>query len=81
MKEYPSTKEITFEQFIYDYDLMAIQRIYKAIGSFASFKDLKNDDRYLKYIGLCFENLREKLEKYPQFENLNYSLSNIYYEF
>ncbi len=41
---------LSWDEFLYLYELQALQRSIKAAGSFASFKTLKNDKRYLKYI-------------------------------
>lgn len=48
-------------QFSQFYAEMSIQRIYKAVGSFAMLYVKKNDARYLKYIGGAMENLKRHL--------------------
>ncbi len=68
------------EQFDYLYDLMTIQRIFKAIGSFCYIHNLRDDIRYLKYIGRCFEVVRKKLFNLKEFNGLAKLLSTIYYE-
>ena len=40
------------EEFEYYYDLSAIQGFFKALGSFAFINETREDDRYLKYIGV-----------------------------
>ncbi len=40
------------------YDLVAIQRVFKALGSFAYIYKTRGDARYLRYIGIGMENLR-----------------------
>ena len=53
------------------YNLCAIQRIFKALGSFAYFYVDKGDDRYLKYIGIGVDRLHEILKEigdFPAFE-------------
>jgi aminoglycoside/choline kinase family phosphotransferase len=62
------------------YDLMAIQRIYKALGTFGSIYLNRNDNRYLKYIGFSFERLRALLLKYPEYRELKNILTEHYYE-
>jgi len=37
-------------EFMENLNLQIIQRCYKACGSFSSFKNTRNDERYLKYI-------------------------------
>ena len=62
-------------------DKMAIQRIFKALGSFAYIYRLRGDIRYLKYIGYAFEKLRDILFRYKEFNALRVVLSEIYYEY
>ncbi len=66
-----------FEEY---YDLMAMQRVLKAIGSFSYIYSLRADRRYLKYIGFGFEKLRTILLKYPEFKPVRQTLSLAYYE-
>jgi aminoglycoside/choline kinase family phosphotransferase len=70
----------TYEDFLYLYDLMAIQRVYKAIGSFTYIYDTRKDARYLKYVGFAFEKIRRIFNKYPEFNELKEVLSRKYYE-
>ncbi|MCF8058032.1 MAG: phosphotransferase [Bacteriovoracaceae bacterium] len=76
-KEYQSS----FEEFSILYDKMAIQRIFKALGSFAYIYRLRGDIRYLKYIGYAFEKLRDILFRYKEFNQLRVVLSEVYYEY
>jgi N-acetylmuramate 1-kinase len=69
----------SFEQFLYHYDLMAVQRSYKAMGSFTYINATRGDQRYLKYVGYCFENLRSILARHEEFQELRSTLSKIYY--
>ncbi len=62
------------------YDLMTIQRIFKAIGSFAYINEDRGDSRYLKYIGFAMEKLRNKLKKYPEYRSLFNLIMGKYYE-
>ena len=68
-----------FNEFCKMYDYMAIQRIFKAIGSFSFIFAGRNDTRYIKYIGQGFENLRKILFKYPELNELRKLLSKYYY--
>jgi aminoglycoside/choline kinase family phosphotransferase len=61
------------------FDLMAVQRNFKAIGSFASFLNRRSDATYLKYIGNTFENIRRNLLKYPKYSDLREVLFHYYY--
>lgn len=61
------------------FDLMSVQRNFKAIGSFASFLNKRGDASYLKYIGNTFENIRRQLLKYPEYSELREVLFHYYY--
>ncbi len=61
------------------FDLMAIQRNFKAIGSFSSFLNQRNDTMYLKFIGNTFENIRRTLLKYPEYSELREIMFYYYY--
>lgn len=61
------------------FDLMSVQRNFKAIGSFASFLNKRGNATYLKYIGNTFENIRRTLLKYPEYSNLREVLFHYYY--
>jgi len=65
--------------FTYLFDLMSVQRNFKAIGSFASFMNKRGDPGYLKYIGNTFENIRRVLLRYPEFSKLRETLFHHYY--
>ena len=69
----------SFDEFNYLYDLMAIQRTLKAIGSFSYIVTLRNDQRYIKYIGYSFEKLKRLLIKYPKFNKARKVISGLYY--
>ncbi|MGK5084902.1 phosphotransferase [Bdellovibrionota bacterium FG-1] len=67
------------ERFQMIFDLMAVQRNFKAIGSFASFLNRRGNATYLKYIGNTFENIRRTLLKYPRYSQLREVLFHYYY--
>ena len=67
------------EKFDRIFDLMSVQRNFKAIGSFASFLNRRGNPGYLKFIGNTFENIRRNLLKYPEFKNLREVLYHYYY--
>lgn len=72
-------KRIDRGEFTYIFDLMAVQRNFKAIGSFASFLNRRGNPGYLKYIGNTFENIRRTLLKYPEYSDLREVLFHYYY--
>jgi aminoglycoside/choline kinase family phosphotransferase len=66
-------------RFTHIFDLMSVQRNFKAIGSFASFLNRRGNATYLKYIGNTFENIRRTLLKYPRYSDLREVLFHYYY--
>ncbi len=77
--EAASGKQIDRAHFMRVFDLMSIQRNFKAIGSFASFMNRRGDPTYLKYIGNTFENIRKDLLKYPRYSQMREALFFNYY--
>jgi len=69
----------SWDEFIYFYDLMMIQRTFKALGSFGYISKVKNDIKFVRYIGYSFENLRSTLAKYSEFAPLRKILAGFYY--
>jgi aminoglycoside/choline kinase family phosphotransferase len=76
-KKFDPTK--TFDQFMYTYDMMAIQRLFKAIGSFAYIYADRKDLRYVKYIGYAFEKVRAIMLAHDDFSKERKILSGLYY--
>lgn len=70
----------SFDEYNELYELMKMQRTYKAIGSFAYIYTIRGDIRYLKYIGFAFEKLRKTLMVFDEYKELRKNLSSIYYE-
>lgn len=68
-----------YDEFLEYYHLMAIQRVFKAIGSFSYINTVRNDIRYLKYIGFAMEKLRKILLEVNDYKNLRTNLFSIYY--
>ncbi len=62
------------------YNLSAIQRVFKALGSFTYINYLRNDDRYLKYVGVGVGRLLELLEEVEGFSNFKKILKRSYHE-
>lgn len=67
------------EHFIKMFDLMSVQRNFKAIGSFTSFYGKRNDANYIRFVGNTFENIRRNLRKFPEYKQLRRSLFHYYY--
>jgi N-acetylmuramate 1-kinase len=69
-----------FEYFMSLYKDMAIQRVYKAIGSFSFIFYQRKDFRYLKYIGFAMEKLRTIMITDDRYTVLRKTLFKYYYE-
>ncbi|MCM2280240.1 MAG: phosphotransferase [Bdellovibrionaceae bacterium] len=50
------------------YETQTIQRCFKACGSFASFFNLRQDTRYLKYIAHTLQTVRKSLGYFPEYK-------------
>lgn len=74
-----SGQRIDRDHFERVFDLMSLQRNFKAIGSFASFLNRRGNATYLKYIGNTFENIRRTLLKHPEYSRLRETLFHYYY--
>ncbi len=70
-----------WESFLTFYNKMAIQRTFKALGSFAYIYRQREDIRYLKYIGHSFEQLKGFLFSDTKYKELRTLLSEVYYEY
>lgn len=73
--------EMSFDEFIYGYELVACQRIYKAIGTFCFILNERKDARYIRYVHSCFERLKEILFRHEELAGLRKLLSSVYYEY
>ena len=73
-------KEKSREYFNRSYDLMTVQRVFKAIGSFCFIYKNRGDIRYLKYIGRAFENVRKVLGRYTEYRDTHDLMSRYYYD-
>ena len=74
-----SGERILKSEFYDIFDLMSVQRNFKAIGSFASFLNRRGNATYLKYIGNTFENIRRTLLRFPEYSALREVLFHYYY--
>lgn len=50
------------------YELQSIQRCFKACGSFASFYNLRDDSRYLKYLSGTLTRVMKSLNEFPEYK-------------
>ena len=65
--------------------IQILQRCFKACGSFASFYNMREDLRYLKYLGPTLETVLTALESFPQYRTfrsllVDNNLANLNYE-
>ena len=65
-----------YSDFSYFYDLMCLQRIFKALGTFAFL----SDSRYTKHMSFAFEKIKKITWKYDDLYSLRKNFSAIYYE-
>ena len=70
---------IDYAHFLRMFDLMSVQRNFKAIGSFTSFYGKRNDAMYIRFVGNTFENIRRNLAKFPEYKELRKLLFRYYY--
>ena len=68
----------SLDDFNYYYDLIALQRIFKALGSFIYLYQKKGKIRYLSYLSMAFENLKYFLTRHPEF-GIEKTIMEIYY--
>jgi hypothetical protein len=66
-KEY-LPKDFSRAHFDEIYELQSIQRCFKACGSFASFYNLRNDKRYLKYLSGTLKKVIKSLTEFPEYK-------------
>jgi len=72
-------EKINRPHFVQTFDLMSIQRNFKAIGSFTSFYGSRNNAMYIRFVGNTFENIRRNLGKFPEYARLRELLFHYYY--
>jgi aminoglycoside/choline kinase family phosphotransferase len=64
------TKVSCDQNFMSDYHLQNLQRAFKACGSFASFKNRTNNERYLQYLTPAFQSLIDSCSEVKGFSEL-----------
>lgn len=70
----------SYEEFEKEYNIVAIQRIFKALGSFTYLTIDKKKKGYERYISNAMENLREYLEEVDELSSFKEILIEEYYE-
>jgi aminoglycoside/choline kinase family phosphotransferase len=76
-KQAQENRSIDQEEFIRVFDLMSIQRNLKAIGTFAYQKNIKNNDRYMRYIAPTLEYVQQAFMRRTELKPLHSVLSEI----
>lgn len=59
--------DVSIEKFMRVYEIQTIQRCFKACGSFASFYNLRNDTRYLKYLTPTLQTVKKALGAFDEY--------------
>lgn len=57
----------SLDKFYEIYELQSLQRCFKACGSFASFMNMRQDRRYLKYLTPTLKKVLKSLAHFPQY--------------
>ena len=65
-----------YSKFLKDYDLISIQRLFKAVGTFAKIFVERGDKTYLKYIDRSLEKLITRLSSYKELQTLLIKIKN-----
>jgi aminoglycoside/choline kinase family phosphotransferase len=73
-------RQESIENFNSLYNDMLLQRVFKAVGSFAYIYETRKDVRYVKYIGFAMEKIRKTMLKDSKYDDLRKLLFEIYYE-
>ncbi|MGZ3690338.1 MAG: aminoglycoside phosphotransferase family protein [Pseudobdellovibrio sp.] len=63
--------QFSTEEFYKTYELQSLQRCFKACGSFASFMNLRQDKRYLKYLTPTLKRVFKALSHFPEYNVIN----------
>jgi aminoglycoside/choline kinase family phosphotransferase len=73
-------RQESLDNFMSLYNDMLLQRVFKAIGSFAYIYETRKDVRYVKYIGFAMEKIRKIMLSDSKYDDLRKLLFGIYYE-
>lgn len=63
----PALPVVSRDNFNHVFELQTVQRCFKACGSFASFKMLRQDTRYLKYLAPTLKTVKRSLARFPEY--------------
>lgn len=74
-KEHQTTY-VNKEKFSHVLILQGIQRNFKAIGSFASFYNLKNKKTHLKYIAPALQTIKNQLKNFKEYKELGFFIED-----
>lgn len=69
-----------FEKFQELYNDMLLQRVFKAVGSFAYIYHFRKDHRYIKYMGFAMEKIKNALLDRDELAGLKTKLFKVYYD-
>ncbi|RYZ83265.1 MAG: hypothetical protein EOP06_20295, partial [Proteobacteria bacterium] len=69
-------KDFSRAHFDHVYELQSLQRCFKACGSFASFFNLRDDRRYLKYLEGTLKRVVSSLERFPEYKTFSSVLND-----
>ena len=58
---------IPYDEFFSVFRLQMIQRCFKACGSFASFYNMREDSRYLKYLKPTIKKVAQVVQQFPEY--------------
>lgn len=64
------SSQYSHDDFFETYELQSLQRCFKACGSFASFMNMRQDRRYLKYLTPTLKRVLKSLTHFPQYSFL-----------
>jgi N-acetylmuramate 1-kinase len=67
-KARPYLEDFSLEQFQQIYKYQILQRCFKACGSFASFLNMRDDRRYLKYLPGTLKTVAATLADFPEYK-------------
>ncbi len=62
--------QVSINEFMHIYELQSIQRCFKACGSFASFMNMRQDKRYLKYLTPTLKRVLRSLGHFTEYKVL-----------
>jgi len=74
----PQNLQTDYQSFLYYYDMMTVQRAFKAIGSFCLIYNRENNSDYLQYVDFTFNKIINVLQKYNDFKSLELKLCRLY---